>query len=258
MGKKCLKCGYERKPQELAPVTECPDCGAIYAKVEAAIETQEAAQKQEKQKLIDKQKMELEKERRSAAKSKPDSNLIVCNDCRESVSKNAEACPHCGSPIRKQKKKRFGVGKIVLSIFGFLILVSLFSTGDNTSKVASSSPVNVSIVTNSEWDGSVRQVEKYLKKNLKDPDSYESIEWSRVAKVGEGYMVRAKYRAKNSFGGFVVENKIFILDSDGNVLSSSDYGSIRIRRSENHCPHPNPAQNTAADTTTINNTPVPG
>ena len=35
MGKKCLKCGYERQPSDIAPDYECPKCGAIYAKVEA-------------------------------------------------------------------------------------------------------------------------------------------------------------------------------------------------------------------------------
>jgi len=38
MGKKCLKCGYERKELEVAPAYECPSCGAIYAKVEKALE----------------------------------------------------------------------------------------------------------------------------------------------------------------------------------------------------------------------------
>jgi len=36
MGKKCLKCGHERQGTEDAPEYECPSCGAIYAKVEAA------------------------------------------------------------------------------------------------------------------------------------------------------------------------------------------------------------------------------
>lgn len=35
-GKKCLKCGYTRQPGDISPDTDCPQCGAIYAKVEAA------------------------------------------------------------------------------------------------------------------------------------------------------------------------------------------------------------------------------
>ncbi len=37
MGKQCLKCGYERQANDLAPEYECPKCGAIYSKVEAAL-----------------------------------------------------------------------------------------------------------------------------------------------------------------------------------------------------------------------------
>ena len=33
----CIKCGYQRKPEDTAPETECPHCGAIYAKVEVAL-----------------------------------------------------------------------------------------------------------------------------------------------------------------------------------------------------------------------------
>ena len=35
--KLCIKCGYQRKPGDTAPETECPHCGAIYAKVEGAL-----------------------------------------------------------------------------------------------------------------------------------------------------------------------------------------------------------------------------
>ncbi len=34
---KCLKCGYERLLLDSTPDYECPNCGAIYAKVEAAL-----------------------------------------------------------------------------------------------------------------------------------------------------------------------------------------------------------------------------
>lgn len=77
---------------------------------------------------------------------------------------------------------------------------------------------NLPKIQNSPWDGSVYQVENYLKKNLKDPDSYQSIEWSSVAEKDGNYQVRHKYRAKNSFGGYVVENCIFTLNKEGNVI----------------------------------------
>jgi len=78
------------------------------------------------------------------------------------------------------------------------------------------------IVYNSAWDSSVYQVERYLKKHLKDPGSYDGIEWSKVISVNHDtcrYAVRHKYRAKNSFGGYVIENQLFYLDKEGEVIS---------------------------------------
>jgi hypothetical protein len=41
MGKKCLKCGHERQASDISPDYECPKCGAIYAKVESALEVKQ-------------------------------------------------------------------------------------------------------------------------------------------------------------------------------------------------------------------------
>lgn len=59
-------------------------------------------------------------------------------------------------------------------------------------------------------------VRYYLKKNLKDPESYQSIDWNTVQHEGKTY-VKHKYRAKNSFGGYVIEEKIFEFDESGNI-----------------------------------------
>lgn len=75
-------------------------------------------------------------------------------------------------------------------------------------------------ITNSAWDGSVPGVERYLQMTLKDPDSYKGIEWSPIAKGCEGYSVRHKYRAKNSFGGYVTNEAVFMLNPDGIVTGS--------------------------------------
>lgn len=103
--------------------------------------------------------------------------------------------------------------KIAITIFIF----TLYIIGANTDPNSISTPIE-----NSEWDGSVAQVKQYLKRNLKDPDSYEGIEWSKVTKVGNQYKVRHKYRAKNSFGGYVIEEFIFTLNEDGNVISKKN------------------------------------
>ena len=45
MGKECVKCGYVRLPSDTAPDYECPKCGVIYAKAEAAIAAKKLAEK---------------------------------------------------------------------------------------------------------------------------------------------------------------------------------------------------------------------
>lgn len=104
-----------------------------------------------------------------------------------------------------------------LILFFILLIVGVISTNENNSS---------SKVENSAYDASVSQVKRFLKKEyLVDPDSYEGIEWSKVNETdGENgtykYWVRHKYRAKNSFGGFVIENRIFYLDSEGDVVAT--------------------------------------
>ena len=80
------------------------------------------------------------------------------------------------------------------------------------------------VVYNSPWDGGVRQVERWMARNLKDPDSFEAIEWGGVVKTDKGgFLVRVKYRAKNSFGGYGIDHKLFALSSKGEVLLVTDY-----------------------------------
>lgn len=79
---------------------------------------------------------------------------------------------------------------------------------------------NLPKIENSTWDGSVWQAKKYIKNNLKDPDSYEGIEWSPVQETNDGYIVRHKFRAKNSFGGYAIEEYIITLNKKGNVVSA--------------------------------------
>ncbi len=60
--------------------------------------------------------------------------------------------------------------------------------------------------------GAVFQVEAYLDKNLRDPGSRQSIEWSRLYPLPDGkYYVRHKYRAKNGFGAMVIEDRSFAI-----------------------------------------------
>lgn len=63
----------------------------------------------------------------------------------------------------------------------------------------------------SPWDGSIREVDRYLKSALKDPDSYEHERCGDIYGEGDFWTVECQYRARNSFGGFVRERKKFFI-----------------------------------------------
>lgn len=68
---------------------------------------------------------------------------------------------------------------------------------------------------NSSWDGSVSIVKQALQINLKDPDSVEFISWGEpfLVKIDGRYYwaVRVNYRARNSFGGMVIEERVALI-----------------------------------------------
>jgi len=57
-----------------------------------------------------------------------------------------------------------------------------------------------------------------IKERLIDPESYDVIR-ENAAKTKDGnYYVKIKYRAKNSFGGYVVNEQVVIVTADGIVV----------------------------------------
>ena len=65
----------------------------------------------------------------------------------------------------------------------------------------------------SELDGSVKIVKDYLKSNAKDASSLDFLEWSKVTYSGENWIVRCKYKGKNSYGADVTENAWFYIQN---------------------------------------------
>lgn len=176
-----------------------------------------------------------------------------------------------------------------------IVLLLASCSSDSSQKDEVSKP----IVFNSEYDGSVYQVEHALKETLKDPDSYQSMDWSPVFinpafheykcynpistkvrmyydpelkeidyykfnkndkvyadssnekayRIRFGtpendnlkmwikkedvkpavqdrswyYGVRHKYRAKNSFAGYVISEQLFFLDSLGTIVNVTEF-----------------------------------
>ncbi len=78
----CLKCGHPRPTNTL----ECPHCGVIYHKAEAA------ARKAEKQG----KKVALEKSKSANAADNDNGSIHPCPHCNRPVPKKSKACPYCG------------------------------------------------------------------------------------------------------------------------------------------------------------------
>jgi hypothetical protein len=73
----------------------------------------------------------------------------------------------------------------------------------------------------SEWDGSVKAVEEYVKSNANDASSIDFLEWSKVSPIGDYWVVRAKFKGSNALGGIITVNKWFYIQN-GKVMKTKD------------------------------------
>jgi len=167
------------------------------------------------------------------------SQQIQCSNCGINLTideglKNEEyiKCLSCGcivqNPIyiqnKKKKERRQWVSAL---IFLAIIMVIITSTGEQSSFSGSYNSIeNYGNNKGPSQTEAMAGVRVYLKLYyLKDPDSYEGISWGAFGvynKDNNTYFALHKYRAKNSYGGYVVEEKLFVLDSDGNVIKVVD------------------------------------
>ena len=121
-----------------------------------------------------------------------------------------------GCTTQEQKDQN---GKIILRVILFIAVIIFCICSLCSSPDESNTPLTDKYETTV-----VVGVRNYLRNTLRDPDSYQDIEWSQIGENAAGNLyVRHKYRAKNGFGGYVVENKIFYLDKQGNVVGSENY-----------------------------------
>ena len=121
--------------------------------------------------------------------------------------------------IKKWNKKQW-LGIAVLVLFAMV----LNKEDKEPEKVAETVAVQQYAIVN-QWDGSVTEVKNYLRNNLNDWDSYESMEWSKVAPAdgGGSFLVRHKYRAANGFGAKIIQHQVFQVSANGTILSVTDY-----------------------------------
>lgn len=77
-------------------------------------------------------------------------------------------------------------------------------------------------VINSPWNGSVEQVEHYLRRHTHDADSMEFIEWGKVRQTSRGFEVRCTFRSRNVLGKVATQSKNFLLTPEGDVSDIRD------------------------------------
>jgi len=147
-------------------------------------------------------------------------DAVVCKHCkRDLLPISAESGP---TEAPQEIHGGFKLALIIVSLYAMVTVV--FAPQDTKARQNVTTLESTrDAVQSSGWDSSVSQVKSWLKKELKEPGSLEFIDWSPVEKTDYGYMVRTRYRAKNSFGGYVVENKLFRLSKSGVVISCSDF-----------------------------------
>jgi hypothetical protein len=93
---------------------------------------------------------------------------------------------------------------------------------DNKSKAIKEHSGKSGVHCLSGWDGSYRPLVQIIKKNLKDPDSFKHRE-TRITPSENGvHIVAMTYGAKNSFGGYVVENAIARVTSQCSLIEVMD------------------------------------
>ena len=69
------------------------------------------------------------------------------------------------------------------------------------------------------WDGSLYAVKAHIRERLRDPDSFQAIRWTRLVKGCGTYTIGVRYRARDGFGGYTIEDAVATIHADGRVIS---------------------------------------
>jgi len=126
----------------------------------------------------------------------------------------------------KSVNNRKGCGTSILIILGFGLFIAMCETLSNkkSSSTTQSAAYTPTVSTND--DSKLMQAyvkaRRALKNNLNDADSYDEVDYEKYFKKnkkGKRYIqVYIKYRAKNAFGGVVLNENYFDFDEDLNII----------------------------------------
>jgi hypothetical protein len=135
---------------------------------------------------------------------------IKCNRCKFTFQSPYYYCKQ----EKKDTRKAYG-GLAIILLFVIIFIVALIQGVGSKGEVIGPDGPSVS-------DARFNVILYLRTIGLKDPDSYEGISWEPYGKYNSErntyYMVH-EYRAKNSFGGYVVESRVFVLNKEGKVIN---------------------------------------
>ncbi len=134
--------------------------------------------------------------------------------------------------IKLKKWHEFSKGRKIFTIsfytfIAFVLLVNLADTKKNKEPVKTPAEIAADARETlierqfSGWDGAHRNLERLVKRNLVDPDSYEHIE-TRYFDLTDSLRIIMKYRARNGFGGMTIGQVVAIVTLDGQVIEITE------------------------------------
>ena len=171
-------------------------------------------------------------------------SLMNCPACKKEISQNAVSCPQCGEPTQKQAAPKKKTSFMLKAFITLVFLIAINSVLNGKDKAASEETAKPTVAAKektpeeikqdkisarleakfgkrpdqSEWDGSYREVKRYLASAANDPDSIE-ISGCTKTSVDEkaGWIVGCEYRGKNAFGGLIKNSNWFVIKNQAVV-----------------------------------------
>lgn len=160
--------------------------------------------------------------------------LIKCKECGEKISKKAEACPHCGNPLKKKggwtTVEWFTV--IFVAPIGIFIVYGMFSLSTVNYDYQDTAPKKTTPSTSpakqsTDWKnqrGNTRYsysiAQDFVKKQLKAPST---VKWpgifeskDHVKSIGnQQYQIDSWVDAENSFGAMIRNHYVAVVKQTG-------------------------------------------
>ncbi len=217
MSRTCLKCGHVRAESDAGTEAECPRCGAIYVKVEAAMAGRAAASTLSE---------------RSPNRSTPRLStrlFVLCvvaggliayavyaNNQRRlgAEIKTTEQAAQRAAKEAADAKARQQQREAAVEM----------RAREEAERRAAMSPIQVRQEgikgQLNLWDGSHNAAEAAIKARMHNPDSYKHVKTAYSDNgIGRGLTVQTTFRGTNSFGAIVTNVAVAEIDDSGRVLS---------------------------------------